>query len=273
MIFPWTKTKRHSNKRFFEGQSDNRLSLSIFFMSSPIFFHDQIANPGEIITLSEEGSRHIISVLRMKVGEAFRLSNGQGTLLSVEITAENKKRCEVRVLSQEKVEPPHQRLAIGISLVKNASRFEWFLEKATEIGVSEIYPLLCHRTEKQHFRQERMQGIITSAMLQSQQAWLPKLYEPTKLTDFLLQSPANYQQKFIAHCEEEQKTELISSVRPEESSAIILIGPEGDFTPDEITQSKKVGFKPVSLGNTRLRTETAGIVAVTLLKFSFLPYK
>ena len=151
---------------------------------------------------------------------------------------------------------------IAISLVKNAHRFEWFLEKATEIGISRIIPLLCTRTEKQHFRYDRMKGILVSAMLQSQQAWLPLLDEPVRFNEFLRRDISG--QKFIAHCEEDARNPLALQLQKGQGK-LVCIGPEGDFTIDEIYTATSNGFLPVSLGNTRLRTETAGIVAATLL--------
>ena len=137
-----------------------------------------------------------------------------------------------------------------------------FLEKATEIGVNEIIPLLCERTEKEKFRYDRMKGILISAMLQSQQAWLPQLHQPTAFDELV--KKATTEQRFIAHCLPEQKQNLLSLI-PHRSS-IILIGPEGDFTEKEIAVALKLNFIPVALGQTRLRTETAGVVAATLLR-------
>ncbi|MEO7529875.1 MAG: RsmE family RNA methyltransferase, partial [Sediminibacterium sp.] len=151
--------------------------------------------------------------------------------------------------------------SIAISLLKNASRLEWFLEKATEIGATEIQPLLCERTEHSRFRFERMNGILIAAMLQSQQAWLPILHEPGDFADIIAKS--FYQQKIIAHCEEDTK-QLIKHL-PASNETQILIGPEGDFSPAEIRLALENKYLPISLGETRLRTETAGIVAVTLL--------
>jgi 16S rRNA (uracil1498-N3)-methyltransferase len=144
-------------------------------MQLPFFFIDQFAESGSTLTLNEETSRHIVSVLRMKRGEQVHLTDGKGNLLTVEIEDDHKKRCEVIVKSVN-VQPQDSRtVTIAISLLKNASRFEWFLEKATEIGVTEIVPLLCDRTERQHFRKNRMEGVLISAMLQSRQCWLPML--------------------------------------------------------------------------------------------------
>ena len=228
-------------------------------MSLPIFFEEDISDQSSF-TLSEETSKHIIQVLRMKQGEKLQLTNGKGKIVIAEITREHKKSTEVKVLSTSNIAPRTSNITIAISLIKNNSRFEWFLEKATEIGVSEIIPLLCDRTEKQHFRHDRMKNILISAMLQSQQAWLPVLHEPVKFKEIVKTFQQN---KYIAHCIEEEKMAIGN--RPINQSSIILIGPEGDFTKEEIELAKQNNFIPVSLGDTRLRTETAGIVACVLL--------
>ena len=156
---------------------------------------------------------------------------------------------------------PTKKISIAISLLKTAARFEWFLEKATEIGVCEIQPLISARTEHTRFRHDRMNAIVIAAMLQSQQVWLPILQEPVEFTKYIPRS--NYAQKLIAHCEEEQK-QLIKNL-PVSSDTQILIGPEGDFTPEEIELALANQYLPVTLGDTRLRAETAGVVAATLL--------
>lgn len=212
-------------------------------------------------TLTEETSKHIIQVLRMKEGEQLRLTNGRGKIITAEIINEHKKATGVKVISTSNIPPRTSNITIAISLIKNNSRFEWFLEKATEIGVSEIIPLLCERTEKQNFRHDRMKNILISAMLQSQQAWLPALHEPVKFKEIIKNSA--YQKRFIAHCDEDEKATIGN--QSINQSSIILIGPEGDFTKEEIASAKQNNFIPVSLGETRLRTETAGIVAAVLL--------
>ena len=197
----------------------------------------------------------------MQKGEELLLTDGKGHKAKAAIIDDNRKRCVVQVSSIATEEAKAPNVSIAISLVKNASRFEWFLEKATEIGVTQIIPLLCDRTEKEKFRHDRMNGILISAMLQSQQTWLPVLHEPTNFSDLV--NAASQDQKLIAHCLPEQKQQLSAIVR--QPSALMLIGPEGDFTPKEISLSIEKGFLPVALGNTRLRTETAGIVAAALL--------
>jgi RNA methyltransferase, RsmE family len=229
-------------------------------MSLPIFFQEDISDRSSF-TLSEDTSKHVIQVLRMKTGEHVQLTNGKGEIVTAEIINEHKKATEVKALSTSHIAPRASHITIGISLIKNSSRFEWFLEKATEIGVSEIIPLICKRTEKQHFRHDRMKNILISAMLQSQQAWLPILHESTKFNKLIKESI--HQKKYIAHCIEEEKEQLNN--QSDNRSAIILIGPEGDFTTEEINAAKQNNFIPVSLGETRLRTETAGIAACVLL--------
>jgi 16S rRNA (uracil1498-N3)-methyltransferase len=228
-------------------------------MSLPIFFQEEFS--GDSFTLSEETSKHIIQVLRMKVGEQLQLTNGKGKIVTAEIIAEHKKNTGVKVISTSHIALPTSHITIAISLIKNNSRFEWFLEKATEIGVSEIIPLICERTEKQNFRYDRMKNILISAMLQSQQTWLPTLHEAVKFSEVVKR--ISQQNKFIAHCIDGEKKQL--SNHSIHQSSIILIGPEGDFTKDEIELAMQNNFVPVSLGDTRLRTETAGIVATVIL--------
>jgi len=234
-------------------------------MSLPFFYIETIEDSSSNIILKEETSKHIVQVLRMQIGEQLQLTDGKGNLFTTEIIDDNRKKCGVKILHKSEILRPASIISIAISPVKNAGRFEWFLEKATEIGVSEIIPLLCERTEKLHFKLERMQGILISAMLQSQQAWLPVLQEPAKFNAIVKSS--HQQQKFIAHCVDNTKRSLSDAKNAFLSSKIILIGPEGDFTADEIELALQNNFVPVSLGNTRLRTETAGVVAATLLQF------
>lgn len=229
-------------------------------MNLPFFFVDNLSD--KRIVLNEDTSKHMINVLRMEKGEEVLLTDGKGKKAKASIVDDNRKKCVVEISSIEIAEERGSKVAIGISLIKNSSRFEWFLEKATEIGVSEIIPLTCTRTEKEKFRFDRMQNILISAMLQSQQCWLPILHEPTEFEKVIHLS---FEQKFIAHCGESNKQSLSSQQLNNSPSQLILIGPEGDFTYEEIESALKNNFVAVSLGNTRLRTETAGMVAATLL--------
>lgn len=240
-------------------------------MSLPFFFEENLPTPHSFV-LSEDTSRHITQVLRMQKGEQLQVTNGKGQIITTEIILANKKATEVKILSTDKRQPSTKN-TIAISLLKINSRFEWFLEKATEIGVSEIIPLICERTEKQHFRYDRMKGILISAMLQSQQAWLPLLSQPVKFMELIKKSLHQY--KYIAHCTEEEKKQLSNEIcLPgnqvfKQCDKLILIGPEGDFSKNEIEEAVKNNFIVVSLGATRLRTETAGVAAAVLLNNSY----
>lgn len=243
----------------------NVVFVLLFYCMALPFFYTAAAPVTDDFILNEETSKHMVQVLRMQNGEQLQLTDGQGKLYTATITDNNRKRCAVSILQTSSQQRPAVNVSIAISLVKNASRFEWFLEKATEIGITAIIPLICTRTEKQHFRKERMNGILISAMLQSRQTWLPILQDPVKFNDVVVN--AKQQQKFIAHCEEEKdKVELTGQLLNQSSGKLILIGPEGDFTTEEIHAAVHNGFIPVALGDTRLRTETAGMVAATLLR-------
>ncbi len=232
-------------------------------MALPFFYKEDLVASSTDVVLDEATSKHMVQVLRMQNGEQLQLTNGKGILFTAEITDNNRKRCAVKILTTDHRPPTTNNVTIAISPVKNNTRFEWFLEKATEIGVTEIIPLVCTRTEKTAFKFDRMKSILVSAMLQSQQCWLPVLHEPTKFNE-LVKSSAQ-QQKFIAHCIDGAKRNLVDLNNESLFSKIILIGPEGDFTEDEIELALQNHYSAVSLGDTRLRTETAGIVAATLL--------
>jgi 16S rRNA (uracil1498-N3)-methyltransferase len=231
-------------------------------MALPFFYFNQYDPSLNEILLDEDTSKHAVQVLRMKAGDQLNLTDGKGNLLTCTITDDNKKHCLVKVEETRHKAQSTRKVSVAISLLKNTNRFEWFLEKVTEIGVSEIIPLICERTEKEKFRFDRMQGICISAMLQSQQCWLPVLHEPLPFNNQTFQQ-FSHQQKFIAHCHDGTKSQLTN--QPINQSTLILIGPEGDFTDEEINLALDNKFIPVSLGETRLRTETAGVVAAALL--------
>lgn len=231
-------------------------------MALPFFYIRDYKDAQVVQVLDEDSSRHVVQVLRMQNGELLHLTDGLGHLLLAEITDAHKKHCTVAIRRVTATAPATQPICIAISPVKNNSRFEWFLEKVTEIGVTEIIPLLCERTEKERFRHDRMNAICISAMLQSQQTWLPVLYEPQPFNAVTERN--DFATRFIAHCADGPKNEL--SGLAADRGAIILIGPEGDFTQEEITRALDKGFIPVSLGQNRLRTETAGVVAAVRLQ-------
>jgi 16S rRNA (uracil1498-N3)-methyltransferase len=230
-------------------------------MQLPFFFEENFSGE-ENFTLSEETSKHIVQVLRMHENENLLITNGKGQVLTTRLIKANKKNAEVQIIDKSVSPKLPPKISIAISLIKNANRFEWFLEKATEIGVSEIIPIICERTEKQHFRYDRMKNVIVSAMLQSQQIWLPELHEPAKF-DVIIKN-SMHKNKYIAHCIDDKKNRL-NNESISNGDQIILVGPEGDFTKDEVTAALKNNYIPISLGETRLRTETAGIVAAVLL--------
>ncbi len=238
-------------------------------MQLPFFFEQNFPNSDNFV-LGEDSSRHIVQVLRMKENEQLQITNGHGEVLNASVIVADKKKTEVKITGKIfKPRPANEKISIAISLIKNASRFEWFLEKATEIGVSEILPFIGERTEKQHFRYERMQNILVSAMLQSQQAWLPLLHQPLQLHEIIINNQSR--NKFIAHCRDDHKKQLAEELSDSrQGDQLILIGPEGDFTKEEIESALQNNYIPVSLGETRLRTETAGIVAAVLLLNKFI---
>ncbi len=233
-------------------------------MALPFFYEPDLpVSPGHF-TLGEETSKHCIQVLRMKAGSRLLLTDGLGRMSETSILSEDKKKTVVQLTNVFQVPVPVKKVRICISLLKNTSRFEWFLEKATEIGIREIQPLLCDRTEHTRMRTDRMKNILSAAMLQSQQAWMPLLKEPIALEKAL--QPSGYSQKLIAHCAETSR-QYIKDLGPSLETEI-LIGPEGDFSPEEIQMAIEKQYAPVTLGETRLRAETAGVVAATLLMIS-----
>ena len=251
-------------------------------MSLPSFYIPSFTAGQQEVVLDEDNSRHVIQVLRMGPGELLHLTDGRGHLLEGEVVDAHKKRCRVAVRSVRTSPPPSTNVTIAISPVKNASRFEWFLEKATEIGVTTIVPLLCERTERQSIRTDRLRNILVSAMLQSQQSWLPALSEPLPFSQLIAQAADTTLVaaagaaglRLIAHCLEAPRPTMSLAGFVREQSApvpgaapgtLILIGPEGDFSPKEVEMALAAGYLPVSLGANRLRTETAGVVAATLL--------
>ena len=218
-----------------------------------------LENPEKDIILSTEESKHATKVLRKKEGDILNFTDGKGRFYKAEITVADTRKCRLQIVSSEQKEKQHNyHLHIAIAPTKNMDRFEWFLEKATEIGIDEITPIICEHSERKVLKTERCNRILLSAMKQSLKFHLPKLNEAIILKDFLKQDFEGG--KYIAHCEQGEKQELITEKK--EQKTLILIGPEGDFSPNEIDLSLQNQFKSVSLGTSRLRTETAGIVAV-----------
>lgn len=219
----------------------------------------------DFYTLSEEESKHCIKVLRLQQDDPVYLIDGKGGFYSAEIFDPHPKRTLLKVTStQTGYGRRNHYLHIAVAPTKNIERFEWFLEKATEIGIDEITPVICDRSERKEVKTDRLNKIITSAVKQSIKAYHPKLNEPVKLKEFI--SAGSASQKFIAHCLDEQKASLNDEVQ-KHGKYLVLIGPEGDFTPAEITMAMEAGFIPVSLGESRLRTETAALEACFEINF------
>lgn len=214
---------------------------------------------GDTCQLSEEESRHCVKVLRLKQGDPIQLTDGKGNFYQGRLIEIHPKGSVVKLLSSNQTPHIHSwRLHIAMAPPKNIERFEWFLEKATEIGIDEITPLICEHSERDTIKISRLEKVLVSAMKQSLKTWLPILNGPKKFKQF---SGEQFDgQKFIAWCETGVKSEL-QRVYQQGSDVLILVGPEGDFSPIEMDLAKKTGFVPVSLGASRLRTETAGIVA------------
>ncbi|MFV0521274.1 MAG: 16S rRNA (uracil(1498)-N(3))-methyltransferase [Mangrovibacterium sp.] len=213
---------------------------------------------GTVYVLPEEESKHAIRVLRMQEGDKLRLIDGIGGFYEASILEANQKRCQIQV--EHKIENFSQRnnyLHIAVAPTKNIDRMEWFLEKATEIGIDEITPILCAHSERKVIKTDRLEKIIVSAMKQSYKAFLPKLNPLMPLKDLLATDFDGG--KFIAHCYDGEKRLFKQSLDKEKN--LILIGPEGDFTEDEVQQALTNEFLSVSLGKSRLRTETAALAA------------
>ncbi len=221
-------------------------------------------NEIQVGVLNEVESRHCIKVLRKSLGDEINITNGKGDLLLAKITDANQKHCGFDIVKSEKTRKLAPPLHIAIAPTKNIDRFEFFLEKCTEIGISEITPLLCFHSERKNIKHERLEKIIVSACKQSKNFHFPNL---RNLTSFKELMNTQYSQKLIAHCNKEEKTEL-KNLRFSEPT-LLLIGPEGDFSKEEIELALNSGFKPISLGESRLRTETAGIVACTTVNLNY----
>ena len=216
-------------------------------------------------SLNEEESAHALRVMRLKEGDGVTLVDGRGGRYRAHISEIHHKHCEVEILEhQENYGKRPYRLHIGIAPTKNIDRFEWFIEKTTEIGIDEITPLLCERSERKQVNIERLQRIMIAAMKQSKKAYLPKLTEMMPLGKWLKTQTSDH--CYIAHCNEDNLPSLKTAYQPGQDVTIV-IGPEGDFSTQEVSQAIACGFKGVSLGTSLLRTETAGIAACHIVYF------
>ncbi|MBT6028872.1 MAG: 16S rRNA (uracil(1498)-N(3))-methyltransferase [Crocinitomicaceae bacterium] len=225
-----------------------------------LFYSENIS--GQTHTLPEQESKHLIKVLRKSIGDNIQLTDGLGNLFRCRIKNDHPKKCILEIIQTEN-QPDFLKRSIHIAIAptKSNDRFEWFIEKATEIGVSSITPILCKHSERQKINQERLHKVAVSAMKQSNRLHLPEINSITSLTEFIKNDTSDT--RLLAHCLDYEKIEL-SDIKLG-NSICILIGPEGDFSEQEITHVLKANYLPVSLGSSRLRTETAGIVACVMM--------
>jgi 16S rRNA (uracil1498-N3)-methyltransferase len=229
-----------------------------------LFYKPDIAENQQF---DEDESKHIVRVLRMEDGEIITLTDGKGLWAKARITNAHSKRCAFSVIESQQIPPRPYRIHLAIAPTKNIDRIEWLLEKIVEIGVDEVSFLISEHSERRQINEERLQKVAISALKQSLKAYMPVLNPMETLAKFLAKNTATH--RFVAHLDENdlQNRKSLFAAAPEKSDYCVLIGPEGDFSPQEIVQAKAAGFLPVTLGESRLRTETAGLVAVTLLNF------
>ena len=229
-----------------------------------LFYNSTISDNDTNFSFDKEESRHIVKVLRKKSGDVLHITNGKGLLFEAELTLADVKHCAVNITSKSLQQKRTYNLHLAVAPTKMNDRYEWFLEKATEIGIESITPIICDHSERKIVKAERFEKIIQSAMKQSLQSYLPKLNDPITFKEYIAQDFSG--QKFIAHCEDTDRKTLKSQLNINKDCTI-LIGPEGDFSVKEIELALRHNFIPVTLGETRLRTETAAIAACHSVAF------
>ena len=225
-----------------------------------LFYDPTIDAESDTHQLSEEESKHACRVLRLKIGDVFQLLDGKGGIYNCRICDDNPKKCKVKIETREFHPAPPYQIHIAIAPTKNMDRIEWFAEKATEIGLTDLTLIIGKNSERKEVKLERIEKILVSAMKQSKQLYLPRLHPVTAVRTFI----SEYPNGMIAHCMDEDKSRISSSFNLKDCP--ILIGPEGDFTEDEVTMALNNGYKAVTLGSNRLRTETAGLYACMQMK-------
>ncbi len=229
-----------------------------------LFYAPDITTP--LYTLPEEESGHCVRVLRLKEGDSLHITDGRGTLYRAVVEESHPKHCTIRIVEEHpEWEKRPYRLTIAVAPTKNIDRIEWFVEKATECGIDRIVPILCDHSERKVVKEERLVKIAASAMKQSLKAYLPQI-EPLTPIRQLLSEPFEGV-KLIAHCEEDMERVFLGDVVKKGDNVLVLIGPEGDFSKEEIEAARKAGFREVTLGNARLRTETAALAATMFTAF------
>jgi len=231
-----------------------------------LFYHPEAKHQNQELAFDKEESRHIVKVLRKSNGDILNITNGLGLFFTSEIVSANHNKCSVLLTAVTEQQPLPYKLHLAVAPTKLNDRYEWFLEKATEIGITEITPIYCDHSERSKIKPERYEKILQSAMKQSLKAFLPRLNKAVSFSEFITLQSQNTGNKYIAHCAQGQKKSLKEVLKPREE-VLILIGPEGDFAVSEIELALKTNFIPVSLGESRLRTETAAIVACHSVAF------
>ncbi len=243
-------------------------------MKETHLYYDPLAGASPFGQLPPDEARHAVSVMRTRTGDAIRLTDGCGSLFTATVTVTGRATCAYQIEETEAIPPTWQgAIRLAVAPTKNIDRIEWLTEKATEIGVDSITPIRCHNSERTVVKTERLERVAVSAMKQSHKARLPRIDALTPLTD-LISAPIPGQ-KFIAHCLtpadmagntlQLTTTNFLGDLIAPTGDCLVLIGPEGDFTPEEVKLALVNGFVPVSLGESRLRTETAALVAVHLM--------
>lgn len=227
---------------------------------APLFFHDGILTAGTELDLQDDTAKHVVQVLRKHIGDAVDLTNGKGAHARTVIVRVQKKQCTVMINEVHMHERRRVPLHMGITFTKNSSRNEWILEKVTELGINTIIPLQTTRSEREKFRFDRWHNILVAAIIQSQQYFLPELRELTPL-DKLASAFEGTEQKLVAHCMDAEPRQAISGAMQKDKETLLLIGPEGDFTAEEVNILTSKGYKGISMGTNRLRTETAAVTA------------
>ena len=230
-------------------------------MSIQLFYHPALQLDSTNCFFDKEESQHIVKVLSKKVGDVLHITNRKGQLFEAQLDFASPKQCEVRILKCTTQSPRSYYLHLVVAPTKMNERYEWFLEKATEIGVDEITPIICEHSERTTIKIERFEKILLSAMKQSLQCYLPKLNAPIASTQFFKMMEADKSIKYIAHCYKNEKRLFSQALTPFPKRITVLIGPEGDFSTTELNTALQQAFVPISLGDTRLRTETAAVVA------------
>ena len=223
-----------------------------------LFYNSELDTSVKTFNFSKDESRHIVKVLRKSTGDLLMITNGKGWIFEAEVIIPNHNKCVVSILKSTFETPRPYTIHLAVAPTKMNDRYEWFIEKATEIGVDKITPIICQNSERKIIKTERFEKILQSAMKQSLQSYLPSLAPPISFSEFIKMPQEGA--TFIAHCEDGKKLKFKDQIEAKKSITI-LIGPEGDFSPKEIELALKHQYIPVSLGTSRLRTETAGIVA------------